>query len=100
MMTFSFEDEFDNIDEVLQEVKATIFRIPQDPLGLTQPEHATQLSHVLECYNVIVEEEDKDPWKINILEIEGHCEVQGPHIENPDITSPLKMKQVNIGMEA
>ena len=27
MMTFSFEDGFDSIDEVLQEVKAAIFRI-------------------------------------------------------------------------
>jgi len=37
MMTFSFEDGFDSIDEVLQEVKAAIFRIPQDTLDLTQP---------------------------------------------------------------
>jgi len=28
VMTFSFEDEWDNIDEALQEVKAAIFRIP------------------------------------------------------------------------
>ena len=61
MMTFSFEDGFDSIDEVLQEVKAAIFRIPQDPLDLIQPEWATQLNHALECYNVTVEEEDKDP---------------------------------------
>lgn len=27
MLAFSFEDKFDNIDEVLQEVKAAIFRI-------------------------------------------------------------------------
>jgi len=34
MMTFSFEDGFDDIEEVVQEVKATIFRIPQNPLDL------------------------------------------------------------------
>jgi len=33
-MTFSFEDGFDSIDEVLQEVKATIIRISQDPLDM------------------------------------------------------------------
>lgn len=33
-MTFNFEDGFDSIDEALQEVKATIFRIPRDPLDL------------------------------------------------------------------
>lgn len=78
MMTFSFEDGFDSIDEALQEVKETIFRIPQDPLELIKLEWATQLSDALECYNVTAEEEDKDPQKINILETEGHCEVQGP----------------------
>lgn len=59
-MTFSFEDGFDCIDEVLQEVKAEIFRIPQDPLDLIQHDWNTQQSHVLECYNVIVEEENED----------------------------------------
>ena len=29
--------------------------------------------------------------------MKGHHEVEGPHIENPNITMPLKMKQVNSG---
>ena len=74
-MTFNFEDRFDCIDEALQEVKASIFRILQDPLELTQAKWATQLSCVLECYNVIAKEEDEDLWKINIPETEGHHEV-------------------------
>ena len=78
MMTFSFEDRFDNIDEALEEVKASIFRIPQDPLDLIQPKWATQLSHTLGCYNVTAGDEDEDLWKINIPKIEGHYEVQGP----------------------
>ncbi len=93
MMTFSFGDGFDSIDEALQEVKATIFRIPQDPLYLIQIEWATQLNHALECYNVTTEDEDEDLWKINIPEI-GHCEVRGPHIENLDITTPVRTKQM------
>jgi len=60
IMTFKFEDRFDYIDEVLQEVKATFFRILRDPLDLIQPDWTTQSSHVLECYNVTVEEEDED----------------------------------------
>ena len=52
---------------------------------------------MLECYNVAAEEEDEDLWKIDILETEGHREVQLLQIENPDITVSLKMKQVNIG---
>jgi len=34
MMKFSFEGGFDSIEEALKEVKAAIFRIPQDPLDL------------------------------------------------------------------
>lgn len=45
-------------------------------------------------------EEDEDPPNINIPEIEGHCEVEGPHIKNLDIIAPLKMKNVNIDTEA
>lgn len=41
MMKFSFEDGFDSIDEALKEVKEAIFRIPQDPLDLIQPEWDT-----------------------------------------------------------
>ena len=98
-MTFNFEYGWDNIDEALQEVKATIFRIPQEPLHLIQPEWATQLSHALECYNIITEEEDEDPRNINILEVELHHKVEGPQIENPNITVQLNTKQVKIGTE-
>ena len=66
-------------------MKVAIFRIPQDPLDLMQPEWATQLSHTLECYSVTAEEEDEDLWKINISKTEGHRKVQGPQIKNPDI---------------
>jgi len=77
-MAFNFEYGFDYIDEALQEVRATIFRILQDPLDLIQPDWNTQVIHVLEFYNVTTEEEDKDPRKINIPKTEGHREVEGP----------------------
>ena len=96
MMTISFEDRFDGIDEALQEVKAAIFRIPQDPLDLIQPKWHTQVIHALKCYNITIEAEDEDLRKINILETEGHNEVQGLQIEDPNITAPVKTKQVNI----
>ena len=47
-----------------------------------------------------MKEDDKDPRNINILETEGHREVEGPQLENPVITTPLKTRHVNIGMEA
>lgn len=46
------------------------------------------------------EEEEEDPSNVNIPEVEGHREVEVPQIENPNITIPLKTRQVNIGTEA
>jgi len=60
----------------------------------------TQLGYTLECYNVNIEEDNEDPQKVNIPKTEGYHEVQGPLIEDPDITTLVKTKQVNIGMEA
>ncbi len=48
IMTFNFKDGFECINEALQEVKVVIFKIPQDPLDLIQPDWTTQLSNVLE----------------------------------------------------
>ena len=98
-MTLRFENGFECFDEVLQEVKATIFRISQDPLDWIQPDWTIQLRHVLECYNVTTEEEEEDPRNVNIPKTKVHREVEGPQIENPDITVPLKTRQVNIGTE-
>jgi len=95
-----FEDHWlDTVDDALQTVKAAIFKILQEPLGVLQPEGATQLSSVLEGYNVNVEEDDEDPQNLNISEIEGSREIRGPSLEDLDITVPLKTKQVNIGTE-
>lgn len=100
LLTFTFEHRWwDTVVDALQEVKATIFKIPQEPMEVLQPEWATQLSYALECYNVNIKDDDEDPRKVNIPETKGYCEVQGPLIEDPDITMPVKTKQVNIGME-
>lgn len=45
------------------------------------------------------EEDEDDPRKINIPDTEGHCEVEGLQIENPNIIAPLKTRQVKIGIE-
>ena len=76
-MTLNFEDGLESIDEALQEVKAVIFRIPQEALEWIQPDWRTQLHHALECYNVTTKEEDEDPRNINIPEAEGHRKVDG-----------------------
>ena len=66
----------------------------------TQPEWAIQLQDALECYNFASEpeEEDEDPRNINIPESEGTHDVDGPKLETPAITEPLKTK-INIGTD-
>ena len=61
----------------------------------TQLDWSTQLCHALECYNVTVEEEGEDLKNINIPEAEGHHEVGGLQVENPDISAPLKEKNTS-----
>ena len=59
LLTFMFEDSWwDTLDDVLQAVKETIFKIPQEPMKVLQPEWVTQLSYAMECYNVNIEEDD------------------------------------------
>jgi len=99
-LTFSFEDDFTSIDEVLHEINAVIFRMPQEPMEWVQLDWSNQLHHALECYNVTSKEEDKDPRNINIPEVEGHHEVKSLQIYNLDITASLKTKQANIGTKA
>jgi len=42
MLTFTFEDRWwDIVDDMLQEVKETIIKIPQEPIELIKPEWAT-----------------------------------------------------------
>lgn len=90
LLTFSFEDGFECIDEALQEIKAEIFRMPKEPTAWVQLDWSTQLHHALECYNVTMEEGEEDPKNNSILESEGLREVEGPKVEVSDITKPLK----------
>ena len=53
LLTFTFEDHWwDTVDDALQAIKVAIFKIPQELMEVLQPDWATQLSCVLECYNV------------------------------------------------
>lgn len=99
MPTFTFEYGFECIDEALQEIKISIFSMPDEPVAWVQLYWSTQLCHALECYNVTIEEGKEDPRNINIHESEGQCEVRRPKAKVPNILQPLKTKPVNIGSE-
>ena len=66
-----------------------------------QPEWVIQLEEALECYNFAskLEEEDEDPCNINIPESEGTRDVDGPKLETLAITEPIKIKNINIGID-
>lgn len=91
---FSFEDDFLYIYSSLHTINNNIFE-NSAPRTWKQPNWVVQIEHVLECYNLIVEEED-DPRNVDKAESEGHREVNGPKPEIQDITKPLNTKKVNI----
>jgi len=57
------------------------------------------MKNVMECYNFAADGED-DPRNVNIPELEGSYDVQGPMLEFPKIIEKVKIKKINIGIEA
>jgi hypothetical protein len=53
----------------------------------------------LQGYYNINANEDDDPRKVNITEIEGQRDVEGPGVELSFIGQPIKINKVNIGIE-
>ena len=51
-----------------------------------------------ECYNLAPNKEE-EPHNMNIPELEGSHEVQGPKLEIPEIAKKVKTKKNNIGIE-
>ena len=99
-LTFSFESEYPSINQALDIIKTKIFE--DYTLSVhTQPEWAIQLEDALKCYNFAVEpeDEDEDPHSINIPESEGTRDVDGPKLQIPAITDPIKIKKINIGTD-
>ena len=98
LLTFSFEFEYPSIDQALKIIKTKIFEDCTLPV-YSQPDWAIQLEHALECYNFTEEldDDEEDPCNINIPESEGTREVDGPKLDIPAITEPIKIKKINIG---
>ena len=87
LLTFTFEYHWsDTIDDALQAVKAAIFKIPQESMGVLQPDWATQLSSALECYNVNVEEDDEDPRNSSISEMKVVLRFTDHHLKTSTLS--------------
>ena len=89
-----------SIDQGLEIIKTKIFDDCSLPV-YAQPDWAIQLEHALECYNFAEElgDEDDNPHNINIPKSEETHEVDGPKLEIPAVTEPIKIKKINIGIE-
>ena len=99
LLTFAFESKYPKVDQALQVIKSKIFEDCTISVS-AQPEWAIHLKEALECYNFASEpEEDEDPHDTNILESEGTHDVEGPQLEIPAITEPIKIKKINIGID-
>ena len=100
LLTFAFESEYPNVDQALVVINIKIFEDCTLPVH-TQPEWAIHLEEALECYNFEAEpeDEDEDPRNINISESEGTRDVDGPKLQSPEITEPIKIKKINIGTD-
>lgn len=86
ILTFSFENGFQCIDDALQEIRAMIFRTPKEPMTWVQPHQNAHLQQILECYNLTIEEGDEVIRNINILESEGHRKMERLDVKIPYVT--------------
>jgi hypothetical protein len=100
IVTFSFEHENPNIDSTLKQIRGVIFiKEPQVELITEYQQQNRQIvKELLSCDHVHEEELDEyDPHNIQITEIEGEREVEGPSLESESFSMPIKVKKVNNG---
>lgn len=74
LLTFSFKDGWDCIDDALQDNGIGIFQTPNEPLAWDQPAWDAQLKPTIECYKMTAEEDEEDPRNVNIPESKGQHE--------------------------
>jgi hypothetical protein len=97
--TFLFERQYPTVDQVLHIVRQKLFEeAPSLPLEQEEDEWTVPLQKLQGYYNINFYEDD-DPKKMNITEIEGQRDIEGPEVELPFIGQPLKINKVNIGTE-
>jgi hypothetical protein len=84
-VTFSFEHENPNIDVTLKQIRGIIFiEEPEIELIIEEQQHNKQtVKELLSCYHVQEEAPNEDDLRdIQIEEVEGERDVEGPPIES------------------
>jgi hypothetical protein len=65
-----------------------------------QQKNRQTVKYLLSCYHVVEEaREEDDSCNIQITDIEGEREVEGPSLESEAFVAPIKVNKVNIGTE-
>jgi hypothetical protein len=99
LATFSFESQCPSVDQALQVVRHKVFEeAPSLPVEQEEDEWSGPLQKLQGCYNINVDEDD-DPRNVNITEIEGKRDVEGPGVELTFIKQLIKINKVNIETE-
>jgi len=93
--------QFPAIDSALQVVMRMIW---SEPIKKHEVEEEKMVKQAMVCYKLAIEEGDAEDHNeelhhIEIPETIGERDVQGPKLQNLDITQPLQITQVNIGTE-
>ena len=57
------------------------------------------MQDIFNCRNLSIEDNEDDPRNVHIPEYEVERAVSGPSLGMVDVTKPLKLKEVNIGIE-
>jgi hypothetical protein len=94
VVTFSFENESPEIDKTLKVVRDQIFEEREFEIIQTYQNHTRQIvRQLLHCYHVTEEEYpvEENSCNIQILEVEGEREVEGPNIYLEEYVAPLKI---------
>jgi hypothetical protein len=87
--------------QLLKLIRGVIFFYEPEVKIITkyQQQNRQTVKELLSCYHVEEEAPDEDdPRNIQITEIEGEREVEGPSLESEAFVAPIKVKKFNIGM--
>jgi hypothetical protein len=98
-VTFSFEHENPSIEVALKRIRGLIFIKEPEIEFITEEKQRNKqvVKELLSCYHVLEEAPNKDdPRDIQIEEVKGKRDVEGPTIESKVISVPIKVNKLNI----
>ena len=87
------------LDEALQDIDTFIFGKTSSSAVFGMPTWETQMKDIVNCRSLAREEVEDDLRSVSIPKSEGERIVEGPPLKEVDVTKPLKMREVNIGMK-